>query len=72
MILTKTSTDIEEISFAADPRTGEATIFINYEETLNLEPDTYYFDVWVIEQSGRRYPVVEPSEFKVTTGVTHF
>ncbi len=71
-IIYKTTNDSSQIAVSNDPTTGDAIVFIGFIDTELLEPGLYYFDVWVQEPSGKRYPVVEPSEFMVLSASTHF
>lgn len=72
LILSKVSTDPTQIAIDADLLKGLATIFIDFTDTKDMEPGSYQFDVWVDEPSGKRYPVVEPAEFKIKPAITRF
>lgn len=52
------------------PRTGEAKIYLQPADTHGMDPIEYIFDVWVVLASGKRYPVVQPSIFRIKPGVT--
>ena len=52
------------------PREGKARIYLQPNDTQNLDPHEYLFDVWVILSNGKRYPVVKPSVFAVQAGVS--
>ena len=72
VVLYKISTDSAQIEISTTPLDGLAIIYILSSDTEKLEPGMYTFDVWVLEPSGKRYPVVLPSAFKVIDAVTHF
>jgi len=46
------------------------TVYLNPEDTSLLNAQIYYFDVWVKLSGGKRYPVIEPSEFVVKEPLT--
>lgn len=52
------------------PQVGVAEIYINPADTQNQDLGDYFFDVWAILASGKRYAVVPPSTFEVLAGVT--
>lgn len=53
------------------PRLGQAQIYLQPADTLNLDPGEYVFDVWVILPSGKRYQVIIPTPFIIKAGVTY-
>ena len=70
-IFQKTSAQVTEIDIT-NPRAGVAEIYITPGDTISVDPDTnYVYDVWVLfTATGKRYPVVKPSIFRVVSGVT--
>ena len=70
-LIYKTSDDPNH-AVIPNPRDGQAKIYLLPSDTQRLEVRQYIFDVWVILNSGKRYPVVPPSVFDVTAGVTIF
>jgi hypothetical protein len=52
------------------PREGKATIKFSPSDTQNMDVGKYTFDVWVVLTSGFRSPVIMPSPFIVSAGVT--
>jgi hypothetical protein len=49
---------------------GTARIKLDPEDTQNLEPGFYVFDVWVVLPNGDRFCVTGPATFQVEFGVT--
>ena len=66
----KSSDNILEVEILTPATDGKATIYIVPEDTLNLDPGKYFFDVWVVLSSGKKVPVIEVSEFNVKEPVT--
>jgi hypothetical protein len=65
----KSSAQATEIEIHA-PTEGKAKIYLGPTDTQNMDPGKYVFDVWVQLASGKRYPVIKPSTFKVEHAVT--
>ena len=65
----KTSDNSQQITITA-PRSGVVLINVTPADTQHLAIKQYVFDVWVVLASGKRYPVVPPTVFEVTAGVT--
>jgi hypothetical protein len=65
----KVSSDPVQIKIS-EPKRGVALIYLQPDDTRNLEIQEYVFDVWVQLASGKRYPVIPPSVFVVEAGVT--
>lgn len=55
-----------------DAAGGRAWIRLTKEDTAELRPGTYVYDVWVEYSTGERYPVITPSPFKVLSGASDF
>lgn len=53
-----------------DATGGVARVYITPADTQKLDARKYFFDVWVILNNGRRFPVIPVSEFVVKPGVT--
>lgn len=70
-LITKTSVLNSEIDLILPLIAGKAIIFISYNDTKLMTPGVYYFDVWVKKPDGKRFPVVEPSEFIILPAVTY-
>lgn len=69
VVFRKTSSDPTQIQIV-DARAGLVSIFIEAADTKYRNPQEYIFDIWVIEPSGRPYPVIQPSPFVIQPGVT--
>ena len=70
IVIGKKSTDITQILIETPPVCGKAIIHISHADTEYLEPGKYLFDVWVKRVDGKRYPVVELSEFVIKLPIT--
>lgn len=70
VLIYKTSDTTSEIELIAPLTNGKAMIYLSYLDTKFMEAGRYYFDVWVKKLDGKRFPVVEPSEFIVLPAVT--
>ena len=68
-LLQKTSTLAEDIALVA-PREGRVEIYLTPNDTKNMAPGVYVFDVWVVMADGKRHPVVPQSTFEVHPSVT--
>lgn len=68
-LIRKTSNKQNEIDILDPPTNGEAKIFIKTFDTYALDDGTYIFDVWA-EGGGRRFPIVELSEFVLISPAT--
>lgn len=51
------------------PKEGIAMIYLASDDTKNLDPGEYVFDVWVTLSSGKRYVVVEPASLIIERAV---
>jgi hypothetical protein len=51
-------------------KAGQARINLDPEDTQNLEPGFYVFDVWVVLANGKRYCVTGPAQLQIEFGVT--
>jgi hypothetical protein len=51
---------------------GYVRFYITSADTSKLEPARYFYDVWVILSSGKRYPVIKTSVFQVTGSTFRF
>jgi hypothetical protein len=69
-LIRKSSASVSEIEITSPATDGKAMIHIVPTDTSLLDADTYVFDVWVQLASGKRYPVIEVSEFLVKEPVT--
>jgi hypothetical protein len=69
-IIEKSTASALEIEVKGDPDDGIVLIHFDPTDTKDEEPGEKVFDVWVILASGKRYPVVEVSIFKVLKPVT--
>jgi len=50
---------------------GQAQIFLSPSDTIGATPARdYYYDVWVELVSGKRYPVIKPSQLDLRRAVT--
>jgi hypothetical protein len=54
----------------SDPTNGRADIYLEPADTIDLEPTTYKFDVWLETVAQDRYVVIEPSNFVVADPVS--
>ena len=70
ILISKVSTDPEQIQILTPFEDGKSVIFISYQDTLYMEPGRYRFDVWVELPNDKRFPVVEPSDFVVKKSIT--
>ena len=69
-LISKSSEDSDQIEILTPDTDGKAMIHIVPDDTRLLQTDTYVFDVWVQLLSGKQYPVVEVSEFRIKDPVT--
>lgn len=70
-LIQKTSDSALEIEITK-PNEGKARIYLEASDTVQLDPGTYTFDVWVFfTLTGKRYMVVKPATFEVLPGVTY-
>ena len=69
-IIYKTTASALEIEVKGDPDDGFVLIHFDPTDTKDEEPGEMVFDVWVELASGKRYPVVEVSIFKILKPVT--
>lgn len=66
----KTSTEPTQIEIT-NPRAGVANILLTPVDTANLDAGDYIYDVWIhYTATGKRFPVVYPSTFRVELPVT--
>lgn len=72
VLIVKSSVLDTEITLSLPLTDGKATIILDYLDTKLMEPGKYVFDVWVKKSDGKRFPVVEPSEFVILPAVTFF
>lgn len=72
VLISKTSDTTGEIDVNTPDSEGTAVIHIASSDTNFLEADMYVYDVWVELPSGKRYPVVPISEFKIVQPVVVF
>lgn len=68
-VIRKSTAVLTEVEIS-DPNGGIARIFLNPEDTKDLDPGQYVFDILSILSSGKRYIVVKLSIFEVIAGVT--
>lgn len=68
--IAKDSTNALDIEILTPATDGMVIIHIVPDDTMNLDPGKYVFDVWVVLSSGKRLPVIEVSEFIVKEPVT--
>lgn len=68
--ISKDSTNALQIEILSPATNGMAIIHIVNDDTFNLEPGKYVFDVWVVLSSGKQVPVIEVSDFLVKEPVT--
>ena len=68
-VIKKSTASVTEVEIT-DPKGGIAKIYLNPNDTRDLEPGQYVFDVLAILASGKRYIVVKVSIFEVLAGVT--
>lgn len=66
----KDSTNALDVEILTPEENGLAIIHILTGDTNLLDPGSYVFDVWVILSSGKKVPVIEPSEFLIKEPVT--
>lgn len=69
VILKDSENGVGEVEIS-DPVSGEAKIYLTPNDTHNMKPGKYVFDVWVILAAATRHLVVGPGEFNVKAGVT--
>lgn len=69
-LIGKTSDDSDQIEILEPLVEGGAIIYLDYTDTNLMEPGKYFFDVWVKKPDGKRFPVIEPSEFVILPAVT--
>ena len=69
-LISKDSTNALDIEIVTPPEDGMAIIHIVNDDTFNLEPGSYVFDIWAVLSSGKKAIVIEPSEFIVKEPVT--
>ncbi|MHC4930165.1 MAG: hypothetical protein ACYTFU_10965 [Planctomycetota bacterium] len=68
--IAKDSTNALQIEILTPATDGLAIIHIVSDDTQNLDPGKYVFDVWVVLSSGKKLPVIEVSDFIVKEPVT--
>lgn len=68
--ISKDSDNALEIELLSPFEDGKAIIHIVSADTEHMEPSSYVFDVWVVLSSGKKVPVIEPSEFLIKEPVT--
>lgn len=68
-IIKKSSNSSLEIEITA-PRSGLAKIYFVPADTQKREVGAYVYDLWVLLSSGKRFPIIAPSTFEITPGVT--
>lgn len=54
---------------AQDPETGEITIVLAPEDTIELAPQAYTYDVLLVTESGDAYTFIESSTFSVVSAI---
>ena len=69
-LVSKTSASALDIEILSPAEDGIAKIYINPLDTSGLEADKYFFDVWVKLSSGKRFPVIEVSDFIIKEPIT--
>lgn len=71
-IIKKVSTDIAQIEILLQSGTTKGQYKIKFvpADTKPLEIKDYVFDSWVQLASGKRFPTIKPSKFKVEATVT--
>jgi hypothetical protein len=70
LLISKTSTNALAIEVLTPLTDGKAIIHLASDDTKNMDPSEYVFDVWVTLSSGKNVPVVEVSAFIVNAAVT--
>lgn len=70
LLIGKDSTDSSKIEITLPMTSGEVVIHIVPGDTQHMEPGEYVFDIWVELSSGKRIPIVPPSEFLIKEAVT--
>ena len=53
-----------------DARGGLAKVYLSPGDTATLNAGDYEYDAWVVLSSGKRYPVIHKSIFRVLPSVT--
>lgn len=71
-VITKVSTTVTEIEIQAPATGGLAKIFLTPADTSSLAPGDYVYDIWTELASGRKSPVIKPSQFVILLAVTTF
>ena len=69
-MITKSSADPSQISIPSPATAGKAILYIEPSDTAHLNAGMYVFDVWVVLNTGKTYPVIEVSELKILEPVT--
>lgn len=68
--IAKDSTNVLDIEILSPATDGMVMIYLVSDDTQNMEPGKYVFDIWVVLSSGKKLPVIEVSEFIVKAAVT--
>lgn len=59
----------EILPSAQDEETGEITIILSPEDTINMNPQAYTYDVLLVTASGDAYTFIPRSVFEITLAV---
>jgi hypothetical protein len=70
-VISKTSDDISQGQIVK-ALSGQARFYIVSQDTKDLAPGIYLYDIWVKLSSGKKYPVIPTSVFEVTGSITRF
>lgn len=65
LLIGKDTTDSANIEIIPPDTCGNAVVHISPIDTQHMDPGEYVFDIWVVLSTGKRIPVIEPSEFVV-------
>ena len=68
--ISKDSTNVLDIEILSPPTDGMVMIYLVNDDTFNMDPGKYVFDIWVVLSSGKKLPVIEVSDFIVKEPVT--
>jgi hypothetical protein len=68
-IISKSSSNPAQI-LITDAANGKFRIFIDPADTAPMAVGLYVCDIWVVLSTGKRHPVISPSEFEVKPRVT--
>jgi hypothetical protein len=69
-LITKVSTDVNQIEILSPTTDGRADIKLVPADTSGRDEGTYVFDIWVVLASGKQGPVIRPGQFMLRLPVT--